>query len=75
MNLRPGPPLDDSAASHDARVRWLLRAFPGSLVLSDGRTLLPVPPPGRRPARPLYAPYPAFPVGGRPARRITRAER
>ncbi len=48
MNLRPGPPLDDSTASHDARVRWLLRAFPGSVVLSGPPAPVRVPPPPRR---------------------------
>lgn len=67
MNLA-APPLDDSPASHDARVRWILRAFPGAVVVSGAPALLPVPRPvRRRPARPLYAPYPAYPVGGRPA--------
>jgi hypothetical protein len=45
MSLRPGPPLDDTRASHDARVRWLLRAFPGSVVLSGPPAPLPRPVP------------------------------
>jgi hypothetical protein len=46
MSLRPGPPLDDSRASHDARVRWLLRALPGAVVVAGPPAPLP------RPARP-----------------------
>lgn len=48
MNLRPGPPLDDSRASHDARVRWLLAAFPGAVVLSGPPAPLPRPVLSRR---------------------------
>lgn len=44
MSLRPGPPLDDSRASHDARVRWIVAdAFPGAVVLSGPPAPLPRP--------------------------------
>lgn len=76
MSLRPSPPLDDSTASHDARVRWLLRAFPGSVVLSGPPAPVRVPPRPRRPddyLRGSYEPVLADVHYGR--RRAQRAAR
>jgi hypothetical protein len=68
MSLRPGPPLDDSRASHDARVRWLLAAFPGAVVVAGPPAPLPRP---VRPSQPEDYSKRAYPA--RPSRRPARA--
>jgi hypothetical protein len=66
--------MSSSDDRHDACVRMVLRLLPGSVVLSGAPAPVSVPPPARRgPVRPVYQPYPAYPVAV-PADRRRRVE-